>query len=84
MSARRATTRCTENLGDPASTPQVFHLPATIRSARALIRMSDVNTWQLGGGTMHRKGVPQLMRTVLVPGLLMTLVAVIGLARATV
>ncbi|MGH8884764.1 MAG: hypothetical protein ACRDYX_06250 [Egibacteraceae bacterium] len=46
--------------------------------------MSDVNTWQLGGGTMHRKGVPQLMRTVLVPGLLMTLVAVIGLARATV
>lgn len=73
----------TENLGDPAASQKFFQLPATIRPTRALIPVSDVNTWQLGGGTMHREG-PQLLRTVLVPGLLMALVAVIELAKATV
>jgi hypothetical protein len=43
-----------------------------------------MNTWQLGGGTMHREGVPQFLRTMLVPGLLVTLIAVIELAKATV
>jgi hypothetical protein len=46
--------------------------------------MSDTNIRQLGGGTMHREGVPQLLRTMLVPGLLVTLIAVIELAKATV
>jgi hypothetical protein len=46
--------------------------------------MSDMNTWQLGGGTMHREGAPQFLRTMLVPGLLVTLIAVIELAKATV
>jgi hypothetical protein len=61
-----------------------FSSPATIRHARALILMSDMNTWQLGGGTMHREGAPQFLRTMLVPGLLVTLIAVIELAKATV